>query len=55
MGRRYQAIVVGTSAGGTAALAQLVPAFPASYPLPIVIVQHVHPLQESAAIVHYNR
>ena len=50
----YEAVVIGTSAGGTAAVAALIPALPAGYALPIVIVQHVHPLQGSAAIVHYN-
>ena len=51
----YEAIVIGTSAGGAAALAELLPVFPAAYPLPIVVVQHLHPLQESAAVVHYDR
>lgn len=36
-----EAIVVGTSAGGFAALKALLPQLPANYPLPIVIVVHV--------------
>ncbi len=43
---RDQLIVMGGSAGSTAALANLLPVFPAGYPWPIVIVQHLHPLQE---------
>jgi two-component system chemotaxis response regulator CheB len=43
---RYQLIVIGGSAGATAAMTQLLPVFPADYPWPIVIVQHLHPLQD---------
>ncbi len=43
---RYQLIVIGGSAGSTTALLELLPVFPADYPLPIVVVQHLHPLQE---------
>lgn len=54
MTQRYEAVVVGTSAGGSAVLARLLPRFPAAYPWPLIIVQHLHPLQESAAIILYN-
>lgn len=37
-----RAIVVGASAGGPEALLQLLAALPAPFPLPILIVQHVH-------------
>jgi two-component system chemotaxis response regulator CheB len=37
----YEAIVLGVSAGGLAALGALLPALPASFALPIAIVQHV--------------
>ena len=50
----YQAIVMGASAGGTAALEKLLPLFPPNYPLPIIIVQHLHPLQGSFLVEHYN-
>ncbi len=43
---RYQAVVIGGSAGATAALTELLPVFPITYPMPIVVVQHLHPLQE---------
>ncbi|MBN1178521.1 MAG: chemotaxis protein CheB [Anaerolineae bacterium] len=55
LGQRYRAVVIGTSAGGTAALAQLLPMLPATFSLPVVIVQHIHPLQASPAIVYYHR
>ncbi|MBN1657545.1 MAG: chemotaxis protein CheB [Anaerolineae bacterium] len=51
-GGRFQAVVVGGSAGGGAALQQILPALPAGYPLPIVVVQHLHPLQQAPAILH---
>src|SRR5215471_19075765 len=38
---RYEAIVVGLSAGGMQALKIFVPALPASFPLPVAIAQHV--------------
>jgi two-component system chemotaxis response regulator CheB len=37
---QYAAVVIGVSAGGIAALKVLLPALPASFPLPIAIVQH---------------
>ncbi|MEN7546280.1 chemotaxis protein CheB [Rapidithrix thailandica] len=38
---KYQAIVMGASAGGLKAIRQLVYALPASFPLPVIIVQHI--------------
>lgn len=40
---RYAAVVIGVSAGGVEALALLLPALPASFPLPLAIVQHRDP------------
>jgi two-component system chemotaxis response regulator CheB len=37
----YEAVVIGVSAGGMQALKTILPSLPASFPLPIVIVQHV--------------
>jgi len=37
-------LAIGTSTGGPNALAQVVPAFPRDFPVPIVIVQHMPPL-----------
>lgn len=37
---RYRLVVIGTSAGGLTALEQLLTALPASFPLPMLVVQH---------------
>jgi two-component system chemotaxis response regulator CheB len=50
---RYRLIVIGGSAGATGALTKLLPVFPAAYPLPIVVVQHLHPLQDRSFIEHF--
>jgi two-component system, chemotaxis family, protein-glutamate methylesterase/glutaminase len=36
----YEAIVIGTSAGGLHAVSSILPVLPGEYPLPIIIVQH---------------
>jgi two-component system, chemotaxis family, protein-glutamate methylesterase/glutaminase len=42
--RAPQAVLIGISTGGPTALAELLPAFPGDFPLPILIVQHMPPL-----------
>jgi two-component system chemotaxis response regulator CheB len=37
---RYEAVVIGVSAGGIEALKVILPALPAAFPLPVAIVQH---------------
>ena len=39
--RRFTVLAVGTSTGGPAALGVLIPALPADFPLPVVVVQHM--------------
>ena len=39
-GKKFKAIVIGTSAGGLSALSILLEILPPDYPLPLVIVQH---------------
>lgn len=39
----YEAIVIGVSSGGMKALNVLLPALPAGFSLPVIIVQHVSP------------
>jgi two-component system chemotaxis response regulator CheB len=39
--RRVDLVVIGASTGGPNALAELLPSFPADWPVPIVIVQHM--------------
>ena len=43
MNRSFGAIVIGASAGGIAALGTILPALPATFPVPIVTVLHQHP------------
>ena len=38
----YRAIVIGTSAGGMDALAEIIPKLPGNFSIPIIIVQHIH-------------
>jgi two-component system chemotaxis response regulator CheB len=42
--QRADLLVVGVSTGGPNALAEILPALPAEFPLPIVIVQHMPPV-----------
>ncbi len=51
---KYQIIVIGGSAGAMAALSKLLPVFPAGYPLPIVIAQHLHPWQDDYHLEHFG-
>jgi two-component system, chemotaxis family, protein-glutamate methylesterase/glutaminase len=41
---RPKIVVIGVSTGGPTALGQILPAFPAGFPLPILLVQHMPPL-----------
>jgi two-component system chemotaxis response regulator CheB len=41
---RPKAVVIGVSTGGPTALGAILPSFPASFPLPILLVQHMPPL-----------
>jgi two-component system, chemotaxis family, protein-glutamate methylesterase/glutaminase len=49
---RYSAVVIGASAGGTHALQKILPSLPAGFPLPIIIAQHLHPLQDGLSLIH---
>lgn len=41
---RPEVVVIGVSTGGPTALGAILPSFPASFPLPILLVQHMPPL-----------
>lgn len=45
--RKYEAIVIGTSAGGLQALKRILPSLPYNYPLSVLIVQHISPLSDN--------
>lgn len=51
--QKYQAVVIGASAGGTVALQKILPLLPSDFSLPIIIAQHLHPLQDGASIIHF--
>ena len=38
---RFEAVLIGTSTGGPAALREVLPAFPEDFPLPVLVVQHM--------------
>ncbi len=42
--RHAEVLVIGVSTGGPVALAHLIPEFPADFPIPVLIVQHMPPL-----------
>jgi two-component system chemotaxis response regulator CheB len=41
--QQFEAVVIGSSAGGLKALVTVLSALPPNFPLPIIIVQHLHP------------
>lgn len=47
-------VVIGVSAGGMQALQTLLPELPQDFPIPVVIVQHVHANQSDYHIEHFN-
>jgi two-component system chemotaxis response regulator CheB len=42
--KKVEVVAIGTSTGGPNALAEVIPAFPADFPVPVVIVQHMPPI-----------
>ncbi|WP_153913892.1 protein-glutamate methylesterase/protein-glutamine glutaminase [Shewanella sp. TC10] len=40
-GKKYKALLIGTSTGGPVALQKILTAFPANYPHPILLIQHM--------------
>lgn len=49
---RFQCVVIGVSAGGLHALATVLPALPTTYPVPVVVVQHLSPHSDNYS-THY--
>jgi two-component system chemotaxis response regulator CheB len=52
--RDIQAVVIGASAGGLQALKHLLPALPASFGCPVMIVQHVSPHSDNYMVQMLN-
>jgi len=48
MSARIRAVVMGASAGAVEALSAILPALPAGYPLPVIVVVHLPPDKDSA-------
>ncbi|OUD13091.1 chemotaxis protein CheB [Thioflexithrix psekupsensis] len=48
--KTFKAIVMGASAGGIKALGIVLSAFPKDFPVPVLIVQHLHPNSDSYLI-----
>ena len=40
---KYRCISIGVSAGGMEALSIIIPGLPASFPIPVVVIQHISP------------
>lgn len=51
---RFDAVVIGTSAGGMQALKTILPALPASFSLPVIIVQHVNERSDNFIVDYLN-
>jgi len=50
----YEVVLIGTSTGGTEALFQVFKALLPDFSLPILVIQHLHPLQDKATIVEFH-
>ena len=51
---KYEAVVIGVSAGGMKALGEILPRLPSDFPLPIIIVQHISPQSDNYMITYFN-
>jgi hypothetical protein len=49
-----QVVAIGVSTGGPDALARLLPSFPANFPLPVLIAQHMPPIFTSLLAAHFT-
>jgi two-component system chemotaxis response regulator CheB len=52
---KYAAVVIGVSAGGMQALGKIIPRLPATFPLPVIIVQHVAPNSDNYMVRHFDQ
>lgn len=51
----YDAVVIGVSAGGLAALEKVLPMLDASIPVPVFVVQHIRPDSDNYMPLHFDR
>ena len=54
MTNKVEAIVIGGSAGAMKALTTLLPYLPQNYQAPVIVVLHLHPLQDRYFLEHYR-
>lgn len=52
---KYEAVVIGASSGGNAALTEILTALPKDFPLPVIIALHLHPMQDQNFCGYYNK
>ncbi len=52
--RKFKAVVIGVSAGGTYALQVLLPDIPADFPVPVIVVQHLSAHSDGYFVNHLN-
>jgi len=52
--KEFKCIVIGVSAGGMEALSKLLASLPADFPLPVIIVQHLHKTSTGYYLEYYN-
>lgn len=55
LSNHYEAIVLGTSAGGLHALSTIIPELPEFYSLPVMVVQHLREDSDGFLVDHLNR
>lgn len=53
--RTFDAVVIGTSAGGLNAMEAILPRLSKAIPVPILVVQHVSPNSESYMVRHFEK
>jgi len=53
--RKYSVVVIGSSAGGLNVLSEILSRLKKDFPVPIVIVQHLHPSSDDYFVKHLER
>ncbi|NIM13702.1 MAG: chemotaxis protein CheB [Candidatus Aminicenantes bacterium] len=52
---KYKCIAIGVSAGGMHALCTIIPALPAQFPLPVIVIQHLSPHSDNYTTRHLDK
>lgn len=53
--KTYEAVVIGVSAGGLAALEKVLPKLDKDFPMPVIVVQHISPDSDNYLPMHFDR